>query len=101
VASSHAVEQEQRGRRRVLGPEGLAVQSVKAWVGHDLINQANPLRFGNLPDLSDALPADPLALQLHGGLAHAELMRPPCFRTRLVFDYLRMTKNPVTPARGL
>jgi len=30
----------------------------------------------------------------------AELMRTLCFRTRLVFDYLRMTKNSVTmPAR--
>ena len=31
----------------------------------------------------------------------AELMRSLCFRTRLVFDYLRMTKNSVTGARGL
>jgi predicted transposase YbfD/YdcC len=29
----------------------------------------------------------------------AELMRRLCFRTRLVFDYLRMTKNSVTGAR--
>ena len=31
----------------------------------------------------------------------AELMRSLCFRTRLVFDYLRMTKNSVTGTRGL
>jgi predicted transposase YbfD/YdcC len=31
----------------------------------------------------------------------AELMRSLCFRTRLVFDYLRMTKNSITGARGL
>jgi predicted transposase YbfD/YdcC len=30
----------------------------------------------------------------------AERMRTLCFRTRLVFDYLRMTKNSVTGARG-
>ncbi len=31
----------------------------------------------------------------------AELMRKLCFRTRLVFDYLRMTKNSATVSRGL
>jgi predicted transposase YbfD/YdcC len=31
----------------------------------------------------------------------AEMMRMLCFRTRLVFDYLRMTKNSATGARGL
>ena len=31
----------------------------------------------------------------------AELMRKLCFRTRLVFDYLRMTKNSLTLASGL
>jgi len=31
----------------------------------------------------------------------AELMRKLCFRTRLVFDYLRMTKNSLTLACGL
>lgn len=30
----------------------------------------------------------------------AEMMRTLCFRTRLVFDYLRMTKNSVTGARA-
>jgi predicted transposase YbfD/YdcC len=30
----------------------------------------------------------------------AEMMRRLCFRTRLVFDYLRMTKNSVTGARA-
>jgi predicted transposase YbfD/YdcC len=30
----------------------------------------------------------------------AELMRKLCFRTRLVFDYLRMTKNSVTGSRN-
>lgn len=30
----------------------------------------------------------------------AALMRTLCFRTRLVFDYLRMTQNSVTGARG-
>ncbi|MBU2741553.1 hypothetical protein [Acidithiobacillus albertensis] len=32
----------------------------------------------------------------------AEMMRTLCFRTRLVFDYLRMTKNsaPVMPGGG-
>ena len=30
----------------------------------------------------------------------AEMMRKLCFRTRLVFDYLRMTKNSVTGASG-
>jgi predicted transposase YbfD/YdcC len=30
----------------------------------------------------------------------AEMMRILCFRTRLVFDYLRMTKNSVTGARA-
>jgi predicted transposase YbfD/YdcC len=30
----------------------------------------------------------------------AELMRALCFRTRLVFDYLRMTNNSVTASRG-
>jgi hypothetical protein len=29
----------------------------------------------------------------------AEMMRSLCFRTRLVFDYLRMTKNSVTGSR--
>ena len=29
----------------------------------------------------------------------AEMMRTLCFRTRLVFDYLRMTKNSITGAR--
>jgi predicted transposase YbfD/YdcC len=31
----------------------------------------------------------------------AELMRKLCFRTRLVFDYLRMTQNSVTRSRAL
>ena len=31
----------------------------------------------------------------------AQLMRTLCFRTRLVFDYLRMTKNSATVSRGL
>ena len=31
----------------------------------------------------------------------AEMMRTLCFRTRLVFDYLRMTKNSATGSRGL
>ena len=31
----------------------------------------------------------------------AELMRKLCFRTRLVFDYLRMTKNSLTLSCGL
>jgi hypothetical protein len=30
----------------------------------------------------------------------AEMMRTLCFRTRLVFDYLRMTKTSVTGARA-
>lgn len=30
----------------------------------------------------------------------AEMMRTLCFRTRLVFDYLRMTKNSLTGPRG-
>jgi predicted transposase YbfD/YdcC len=30
----------------------------------------------------------------------AEMMRKLCFRTRLVFDYLRMTKNSLTGPRG-
>ncbi|MCR2831983.1 hypothetical protein NR402_17190 [Acidithiobacillus ferrooxidans] len=32
----------------------------------------------------------------------AEMMRTLCFRTRLVFDYLRMTKNsaPAMPGPG-
>ena len=30
----------------------------------------------------------------------AAMMRTLCFRTRLVFDYLRMTKNSVTGASG-
>ena len=30
----------------------------------------------------------------------AELMRGPCFRTRLVFDYLRMTQNAATSPRS-
>lgn len=30
----------------------------------------------------------------------AEMMRNLCFRTRLVFDYLRMTKNSAPSARG-
>jgi hypothetical protein len=31
----------------------------------------------------------------------AEMMRTLCFRTRLVFDYVRMTNNSVTGARAL
>ena len=31
----------------------------------------------------------------------AELMRKFCFRARLVFDYLRMTRNSVTISRAL
>ena len=30
----------------------------------------------------------------------AEMMRKLCFRTRLVFDYLRMTQNSITGARA-